>query len=335
VERTGLPFVPSFVIGRDGKILDGTPLEQAFEEIDGICTRRPLGYMVNCSHPSFLHPEKRSKAFFERLIGYQANASALDHDRLDEAPDLHAGELKDWGDRMLALNRRFGVRILGGCCGTGAEHLRYLVRDAGNPARPRAAETLEEKVARVTAEEVEIADYDPAWKARFEEERDFLRSILPEDLVKRIEHFGSTAVPGLCAKPIVDLLVEVKSLEETKTRIAPLLEARGYDYFWRPTFGDDTPPFYAWFIKRDAGGTRTHHIHMVEADFEHWERLRFRDHLISHPGDAEAYAALKRRLQREHGRDRIAYTEAKSAFIGRIMEKIRRADGEEPEKEEA
>jgi len=61
----------------------------------------------------------------------------------------------------------------------------------------------------------------------------------------------------------VDILVEVVSLEETKKRIVPVLEAGGYDYFWRPAWGNDTPPFYPWFIKRNAAGVRTHHIHMA------------------------------------------------------------------------
>lgn len=111
------------------------------------------------------------------------------------------------------------------------------------------------------------------------------------------------------------MLVEVTDLEETKLRIAPVLEAQGYDYFWRPSHGDDVPPFYAWFIKRDAHGARTHHIHMVEPHFEHWDRLHFRDYLIAHPEAAREYEALKRRLAERHPGDRVAYTEAKGAFI--------------------
>ena len=124
-------------------------------------------------------------------------------------------------------------------------------------------ETLEEKIARVVKEDVAVVPYDPRWPEMFEQERLHLLSGLPNDLIKKIEHFGSTAVPGLLAKPIVDILVEVASLDETKRRIVPILEAQGYDYFWRPSWGDDTPPFYAWFIKRDKNGNRTHHIHMV------------------------------------------------------------------------
>src|SRR5262249_53552404 len=119
-------------------------------------------------------------------------------------------------------------------------------------------ETLEERIQRVVREEVAIAPYDAAWPEAFRQEKEYLLSCLPKDLVRRVEHFGSTAVPGLAAKPIVDMLVEVTDLEATKLRIAPLLEAKGYEYFWRPTHGDDGPPFYAWFIKRNPdSGVRT------------------------------------------------------------------------------
>lgn len=181
-------------------------------------------------------------------------------------------------------------------------------------------ETLEEKVARLVREDVAVVPYDPRWVEMFEQERLHLLSCLPADLVKRIEHFGSTAVPGLSAKPIVDILVEVTSLNETKQRIVPILEAQGYDYVWRPSWGDDTPPFYAWFIKRDKNGNRTHHIHMVERQFEHWDRLLFRDYLIEHLDVAREYADLKMRLSSAHQNDRVAYTQAKSDFIRRVTE---------------
>src|SRR6187200_515196 len=128
-------------------------------------------------------------------------------------------------------------------------------------------------VSRLVREPVGIVDYDPSWPERFQAEKIHLQNCLPPDLVRRLEHFGSTAVPGSAAKPVIDLLVEVTDLEATKSRIAPILEEQGYEYLWRPTIGDDGPPFYAWFIKRDKlSGLRTHHIHMVEATFTmHWD----------------------------------------------------------------
>jgi GrpB-like predicted nucleotidyltransferase (UPF0157 family) len=184
-------------------------------------------------------------------------------------------------------------------------------------------ETLAEKVARVVKEEVALVPYDTRWPDLFEQERIHLLSCLPRDLIVRIDHFGSTAVPGLSAKPIVDMLVEVTSLDQTRRRIAPILEAQGYDYFWRPSRGEDTPPFYAWFIRRGPEGQRTHHIHMVEAWFDHWDRLLFRDYLIEHPVVARQYANLKEKLSAAHRGDRVSYTEAKTAFIVDVTEKAK------------
>ncbi|MHC4123946.1 MAG: GrpB family protein [Planctomycetota bacterium] len=180
--------------------------------------------------------------------------------------------------------------------------------------------TLEERIKRVVQEEVAITSYDPDWPGMFEQEKRHLLDCLPKGLIQRIEHFGSTAVPNLSAKPIVDILIEVTSLEETKKKIVPVLESQGYDYFWRPTFGDDIPPFYAWFIKRDSKGNRTHHIHMVESNFEHWDRLFFRDYLIEYPDVAKEYQDLKLRLANNHPKDRIAYTNGKTKFIVRITQ---------------
>jgi len=227
-----------------------------------------------------------------------------------------------------ALRRRFGVEYDSYRARVG----RWLPRHARESATPAAAsksrirpgerglETQEERVARVVREDIAIVAYDPLWPRLFLAEAAHLRSCLPGELVGRIEHFGSTAVPGLVAKPIIDMLVEVADLQATRERIAPLLERQGYDFFWRPTQGDDGPPFYAWFIKRDATtGARTHHIHMVERHFsEHWDRLLFRDYLIAHPEVTTEYAALKVRLAAEWPQDRVAYTNGKTAFIVRV-----------------
>lgn len=190
----------------------------------------------------------------------------------------------------------------------------------------RNVESLQQRVARVLQEEIKIVPYDPAWSDRFQREKEHLLECLPRDLVRRIEHFGSTAVPGLAAKPIVDMLVEVTDLEETRIRIAPILEAQGYDYFWRPTHGDDGPPFYAWFIKRDPQTrARTHHIQMVERSFqEHWDQLLFRDYLIQHPDIAREYERLKMDLASEYANDRVAYTNGKGEFIADVMRRVKR-----------
>lgn len=194
-------------------------------------------------------------------------------------------------------------------------------------------EPLEERIRRVLQEEVAVVAYDPQWVERFRLEREHLLACLPTDLVRRVEHFGSTAVPGLSAKPIIDILVEVADLGDTRLQIVPILESQGYEYFWRPTRGDDQPPFYAWFIKRDEGGRRTHHLHMVEAEFrEHWDRLLFRDYLIAHPEIARQYQALKIELASRHVGDRLAYGRGKAQFIDEVTAEARRELGEESQR---
>jgi len=179
-------------------------------------------------------------------------------------------------------------------------------------------ESLEDKVKRVTAEEVAVVAYDPAWPVRFAEEAAHLRECLPSGLIVRIEHYGSTAVVGLAAKPIVDMLIEVTDVARARAVVPEVLEPQGYDCFWRPTSGNDTPPWYTWCIKRDAAGQRTHHLHVGAVGFKAKE-LRFRDLLRSRPDVAAWYARLKLRLAAQHTHNRITYTEAKTEFIERVL----------------
>lgn len=125
--QTGMPYIISFAISKKGKILDGNTLQYAFEEIDATCEPPPIGYMINCSYPSFLNADKQPASIISRLIGFVANASSLDQSELDGADALKVDDVSDWGNRMIALNKKFGVKILGGCCGTNAQHLQYIV----------------------------------------------------------------------------------------------------------------------------------------------------------------------------------------------------------------
>lgn len=181
--------------------------------------------------------------------------------------------------------------------------------------------TLEERIRAAVAEEIEVVPYDDNWPMMFIKEAAYLKNRLPKSIVMRIEHFGSTAVPGLPAKPVIDMLIEVSSLKETQMEIVPILEDEGYDYFWRPEI--DGPPYYAWFIKRNSSGIRTHHIHMVEADSKLWERLCFRDYLREFPKIAKDYANLKKSLAEKHPGDRVAYTKGKTGFVLKITEKAK------------
>jgi homocysteine S-methyltransferase len=127
MEATGLPYFMSFVISRDGRVLGGTDLCTAINIIDENTRHKPLGFMVNCAYPSFLCAATQSPELFNRLIGYLANASSLDHCDLDGAEELLMESVSEWGELMLDLNRTHGVKVLGGCCGTNEEHLNYLV----------------------------------------------------------------------------------------------------------------------------------------------------------------------------------------------------------------
>ena len=129
MEQTAIPYIISFVINRNGHVLDGTSLVDAIDKIDAACGNPPLGYMVNCAYPSFLNAPSQPDAVLSRLIGYQANSSSQEHSDLDNARDLQTDDIDDWGTRMIELNRKYGVKILGGCCGTGFEHLRYIARN--------------------------------------------------------------------------------------------------------------------------------------------------------------------------------------------------------------
>jgi S-methylmethionine-dependent homocysteine/selenocysteine methylase len=130
MSATGVPFIISFVINRQGCVLDSTPLLEATSIVADATANQALGFMVNCAHPTFLNAGRQPRQLFTRLIGYQANASSLDHADLDGIDRLEAGEVSRWGDEMLMLNREYGVKILGGCCGTGVDHLAYIVTGA-------------------------------------------------------------------------------------------------------------------------------------------------------------------------------------------------------------
>jgi putative glutamine amidotransferase len=163
-------------------------------------------------------------------------------------------------------------------------------------------------------DEYGISDYDPAWPKRFEAEATRIRKALGE-VALRIEHVGSTSVPGLAAKPVVDIQVSVGSLVPRAPFAEPLV-ALGY---WHGI--DLTIPEREYF-KLDVDGRRQFHVHICEAGGE-WERehLVFRDWLREHPDDANAYADLKRGLVAEHPNDRFGYTEAKGEFIRSVVER--------------
>ena len=169
-------------------------------------------------------------------------------------------------------------------------------------------------------DEVEIVDYDPRWPLLFDEEAKRLRAVLDPSLIVGLEHFGSTAIPGLSAKPIIDILIAIAVRSLTAARATFVDALRKLDYvYWadnpkkdRMFFVKGMPPF---------GSKRSHHVHVTELEGEMWRRLAFRDYLRVHPEEAETYQRLKRRLAAEHQTDREAYTDAKSAYVESVMRK--------------
>lgn len=164
----------------------------------------------------------------------------------------------------------------------------------------------------VASAPIEIVPYDGCWLARFADEREALVKVLQPWLCGPIEHVGSTAVPGLAAKPVIDIMAAVETLEASRAAIARL-EAFGYCY----------APYKAevmhWFCK-PSPALRTHHLHLVPLHSALWvERLRFRDALRADTELARAYAELKLELAARFGHDREAYTQAKAPFIQAVL----------------
>jgi GrpB-like predicted nucleotidyltransferase (UPF0157 family) len=169
-------------------------------------------------------------------------------------------------------------------------------------------------------DDVQIVPYDPDWAAQFVAEADRLRAVLDPKLILGIEHFGSTAVPGLAAKPIIDILIAVTSLAQAKaTMIQPIL-ALGYVYW-----AENPNPDRMFFVKGmpPYGERRTHHIHITESDGEMWRRrLAFRDYLRANPAEARRYESLKRDLAARYAADREQYTDAKTEYVESVYRKM-------------
>lgn len=167
---------------------------------------------------------------------------------------------------------------------------------------------------------IEIAGYDPAWPGAYERERVAILGALG-DLVFAIEHVGSTSVPGLGAKPIIDIMIGVRDLADHARCVAPL-QSLGYEH--KGEFGIPGRLYFRKLID----GLRTHHIHLVEHGCDFWERhLLFRDYLRRHPQEVRQYQEMKARLAAQYGEDRIGYTEAKTEFIESALAKARAALG--------
>ena len=160
---------------------------------------------------------------------------------------------------------------------------------------------------------IEVVPYRTEWPARFVEEAALLRAALSTWLVAAPEHIGSTAVPGLAAKPVIDIMIPVRTLAASR----PAIEAaQRLGYCYAPYKAEEMH----WFCK-PSPDLRTHHLHLVEYGGVAWrERLAFRDALRESVDLMEAYRILKLELAALHPFDREAYTEGKSAFVRRAID---------------
>jgi GrpB-like predicted nucleotidyltransferase (UPF0157 family) len=155
---------------------------------------------------------------------------------------------------------------------------------------------------------VRIVDYDPEWPARARQELRRIGHALGS-AAARLEHVGSTAVPGLASKPILDLQLSVAAIESRDAYIGPL-ERLGYLFVPAP----EAPDYH--FFARPPERPRSHHLHVCEVGSEHEHRhLAVRDYLRAHGDEAASYEALKRDVAARHPADRLAYIEGKDEFV--------------------
>jgi len=163
---------------------------------------------------------------------------------------------------------------------------------------------------------IQVEDYDPRWPFLFEQEKARITAILG-NRVSMVEHIGSTAIPGMTAKPVIDIAVGIRSLSQARTYI-PCLEGLGYVY--EPTLEQRLPE--RLFFWKGTPTIHTYHLHMAELDNPMLLRpIQFRDYLRNHPDAARKYGELKKELAKSCEQDMDAYVAGKTAFIERIMRK--------------
>ncbi|MCX6649136.1 MAG: GrpB family protein [Candidatus Bathyarchaeota archaeon] len=164
---------------------------------------------------------------------------------------------------------------------------------------------------------VVIVPYDPEWPKIYDGERKLILSTTG-GIIRSIEHIGSTSVPGLWAKPIIDIIAGVNGPDDAE-RCRELLLHIGYD----DASSGDNPDWYYCLGK--GSHSPGFHLHLVKEGSQfHWKHILFRDWLRAHPADAEAYKELKLGLSEKYRNDRVAYTDSKTEFIEEIVEKAKK-----------
>jgi GrpB-like predicted nucleotidyltransferase (UPF0157 family) len=177
---------------------------------------------------------------------------------------------------------------------------------------------MHEKHMGLRSGAVKLVEYNDEWPGMFEEEKGLLESALRDIGVADIQHVGSTSVPGMKSKPIIDIAVGVKRLSDGKRCIEPL-EGIGYEYR-----GDAGVPGRHFFTKGPSE-SRTHHVHIEPVSGRLWKNhILFRDYLRKNPGARKEYQELKEGLEKKYPEDRGRYTAEKDSFIEKTLEKVRR-----------
>ena len=170
---------------------------------------------------------------------------------------------------------------------------------------------------------IEVVDYDPGWIAAFEKEAAILNSVFGRRVVE-VHHFGSTSVPGLDAKPIIDILVildhtdDINSFDRAMEEIGYRVRGECLDAPIRGTPG-------RFYFTKETNGLRSHHVHVYAKG--HWEivdKLAFRDYLRAHSSKAAAYGELKRRIAAQYRFDNLGYMHAKDSFVKSTLLEARR-----------
>jgi GrpB-like predicted nucleotidyltransferase (UPF0157 family)/ribosomal protein S18 acetylase RimI-like enzyme len=257
----------------------------------------------------FVHPAEQRTGVGLPLVLHVLNvARSLGYQRVDV-----------WTARENTPARRLYERA--GMTHTGktapllsSRQLQYDSFLDGEDAPRGSEEESERAVARSQAadEPIRLAPYDPSWPERFAEEKALLSEAIGTWDTGGIHHVGSTAVPGLDAKPIIDILVGVENLDASRACFEPLAKL---GYLYAPYRADEMH----WFCKPHPS-RRTHHLHLVPTDSRRFrDELAFRDRLRDSNEAAEEYVSLKRDLAERFANDREAYTDAKADFIRRSL----------------
>lgn len=279
IEALGYQYVPEFE--RDGAAGPGMPFRRYFrKDIDG----------VRAFH---MHVVQTDSDFWRDHLRFR--------NYLRSSPD----DARAYADLKRSLADRYNATMLAHGVDVNIGYTGYKT------------EFIEGVLARATARidrnrPIFVLDHNPLWPLKFERERQTVAAIAG-DLAVAIEHVGSTSVPGLPAKPTVDLAIGVRSMVQARAFTAPLIAA-GY------AKGIDNFPDWRYFDRGEHHPFENIHLHVVPFGGDRWNRyLLFRDYLRAHDATAAAYAALKRALAAEFGADRLGYVEAKTEFVAEAL----------------